>query len=587
MHIARMLLAIAILTNFVATNAQAAAAPAGPPVLDPPTLQSLGVYWIIRDGDHAKVTLEYRKEGAETWSAAPPLLLVDKGPFKNEGNEPKKLAVEVPADARLFAGSALLLDADTAYELRLKMSDPDGAHAEQTLKARTIAEPQAPKNAVQLHVMPGKGGGDGSAGNPIKGLAAAEKAAKPGTIFLLHAGVYEGPLTIAHSGEQGNPIIWRGGGDGETVIDGMFPKEKLAGAAIAAIGVHDVWFEKLSIRNAYNLIRGHESQRIVIRRCHFATCICGIVATDTKTGNISNFFISDNVFEGDMPWPTTMKEWHELPEARAIWIVGSGHVACYNRIHHFKDGLDLGDTKATYACDFHNNEVSDCFDDGSEMDGSDRNTRNFNNRYTNVLTGISLQPVYGGPIYVFRNVLFNVQTEVFKLHNSPSGGVLVHNTSVKNGIASMVNTSESISNFYSRNNLLLGTEGRACNYECPAIHTDYDYDGFGGFTGELFLKWNNERYPSLAAVKAKAPIYKHAVAVDPATAFASGIMPPQDPKKVYDSATIDLRLKAGSAAIDAGEVLPGFNDGFKGAAPDLGAYELGTALPHYGPRPEK
>jgi len=45
-------------------------------------------------------------------------------------------------------------------------------------------------------------------------------------------------------------------------------------------------------------------------------------------------------------------------------------------------------------------------------------------------------------------------------------------------------------------------------------------------------------------------------------------------------------LKAGSAAIDAGEVLPGFNDGFAGKAPDLGAYEFGSSLPVYGIRPD-
>ena len=36
--------------------------------------------------------------------------------------------------------------------------------------------------------------------------------------------------------------------------------------------------------------------------------------------------------------------------------------------------------------------------------------------------------------------------------------------------------------------------------------------------------------------------------------------------------------------VDAGTVLPGLTDGFTGAAPDLGAYEQGAALPHYGPR---
>jgi hypothetical protein len=48
--------------------------------------------------------------------------------------------------------------------------------------------------------------------------------------------------------------------------------------------------------------------------------------------------------------------------------------------------------------------------------------------------------------------------------------------------------------------------------------------------------------------------------------------------------SVDLRLREGSAAIDAGVELPNVTDGFRGSAPDLGAYEFGTPLPHYGPR---
>ena len=47
---------------------------------------------------------------------------------------------------------------------------------------------------------------------------------------------------------------------------------------------------------------------------------------------------------------------------------------------------------------------------------------------------------------------------------------------------------------------------------------------------------------------------------------------------------IDLTLRPGSAAIDAGTVIPNVTDGFTGAAPDLGAYEFGKPIPHYGPR---
>jgi hypothetical protein len=48
--------------------------------------------------------------------------------------------------------------------------------------------------------------------------------------------------------------------------------------------------------------------------------------------------------------------------------------------------------------------------------------------------------------------------------------------------------------------------------------------------------------------------------------------------------SVDLRLREGSKAIDAGVVLPNITDGYSGRAPDLGAYEYGAPLPHYGPR---
>jgi hypothetical protein len=57
-----------------------------------------------------------------------------------------------------------------------------------------------------------------------------------------------------------------------------------------------------------------------------------------------------------------------------------------------------------------------------------------------------------------------------------------------------------------------------------------------------------------------------------------------DPQRLYDPEDMDFRLRPKSAAIDAGMVLPTITDGFAGKAPDLGAYELGQALPDYGPR---
>ena len=59
---------------------------------------------------------------------------------------------------------------------------------------------------------------------------------------------------------------------------------------------------------------------------------------------------------------------------------------------------------------------------------------------------------------------------------------------------------------------------------------------------------------------------------------------PADPQRLYKPLDFDFRLRPGSAAIDRGIVLPSITDGFTGAAPDLGAYELGSTPPAYGPR---
>jgi hypothetical protein len=47
--------------------------------------------------------------------------------------------------------------------------------------------------------------------------------------------------------------------------------------------------------------------------------------------------------------------------------------------------------------------------------------------------------------------------------------------------------------------------------------------------------------------------------------------------KFVDAAAANYQLQAGSAAIDAGAMLPPYTNGFVGAAPDIGAYEFGAA----------
>jgi hypothetical protein len=155
---------------------------------------------------------------------------------------------------------------------------------------------------------------------------------------------------------------------------------------------------------------------------------------------------------------------------------------------------------------------------------------------------------------------------------------------VRSGPALHVSTSDAFSNCYSRNNLFVGTSGRAFDCSPQTTGCDFDYDGFAGWSGDVFLKWNGEKYASPSEVRAKALIERHVVSLDPASIFAADTTAPKDELLVYDRRKIDLRLRQGGPAANAGTVLPGFNDGFRGSAPDLGAYEIGDAPPHYGPR---
>jgi hypothetical protein len=59
---------------------------------------------------------------------------------------------------------------------------------------------------------------------------------------------------------------------------------------------------------------------------------------------------------------------------------------------------------------------------------------------------------------------------------------------------------------------------------------------------------------------------------------------PPPPGEEPNADTFDATLNPEGKAVDAGRPLPNINDGFAGKAPDLGCYEVGRPMPHYGPR---
>ena len=437
-----------------------AARPVGEPRLDRPTLHSLGVSWIVRedDGRTASIGLEYRRVGTSAWRKGAPLARVERGAHAM-GRFGSRF--DVPADGWLFAGSVLLLEPATRFELKLTLLDARGRKtgtSSRVLQAQTRAEPRIPPGVRRRHVIPGSGGGSGTEADPYRGLAAAHSGSRPGDLLFLHAGLYPGPWVIHHSGTPEKPIVWAAAGDGPAIIDGRGSSSERPTHAIEASGTHDVWFEGLTIRNAMHGVTFHDAERIVVRRCHISQVTYGMNAARNTQGNAQDHFLADNVIEGPSTWPRTKG----IEEARGIQITGEGHVVCYNRIKGFADAIDTFSSPRCAAIDIHNNDLSELTDDGIELDFSERNTRCFFNRLTNVYQGISMQPVYGGPVYVFRNVMYNVAVEPFKLHNSPSGCLIFHNTSVKQGMPLLLWTSEKVRKLLDAQQPVRGHGRRLC-----------------------------------------------------------------------------------------------------------------------------
>jgi hypothetical protein len=123
---------------------------AGELVIDPPTLINLGFEWVIKGDDNrnARVDVAYRKKGDAMWKTAMPLLrLQHERVYQGEG----VFNVEMP---NMFAGSIFDLEENTAYDVRLTLSDPDGGSAVRTVTVKTRAEPMPATGGHVYHVYP-------------------------------------------------------------------------------------------------------------------------------------------------------------------------------------------------------------------------------------------------------------------------------------------------------------------------------------------------------------------------------------------------------------------------------------------------
>jgi hypothetical protein len=618
------------------------AGPSSPPVLavkaggfivEPPTLICLGFEWEIEGDDNrnATVAVRYRKSGQATWSEGMPLLRMG-------GEKIFRAPYTVP---NRFAGSIIDLEPDTEYEVQLTMKDPDGTSGEsiKTTKVRTRGEPKASTGGRVLHVYPPAWRGPKQDPN-FTGLMAAYAGAgtgdwnvvfqnkvEPGDIILVHAGLYKGdrrnyvdPLSttfdgaylLTAKGTRDRPIVIRGAGDGEVIFDGD-----------GAFRLFDVMaadyhiFEGLTIRNTevafwagVKDVAG--SKGLTVRNCRIENVGVGIT---TQFAGSKDYYIADNIFLGRddrhrvLGWANPGPYGaHPINSYYAVKVYGSGHVIAHNAVAFFHDGISVcthgvpeaeQDLKAV-AIDIYNNDIHVTGDDFIEADGGVHNIRVLRNRGVNAAhTGLSAQPIFGGPAYYIRNVVYN--TPVALKFINPAGVIVYHNTFIAEN-----RTAQRVSNADFRNNLFLGTDGSTgiTVLGGPTAYSQHDFNGYRPNRAAAFnYSWvgprpgmqvdydppqsEPQRFKTLAELTAATGQEAHGIEVD--FDIFESLRPPSPPDSSkpgtpYDAADLNFTLRAGGKAVDAGVRLPNVNDRFTGKAPDLGAYELGEAAPIYGPR---
>lgn len=525
-----------------------------------PTFNCLGLY-LASAADQGTCQLQYRPTDTEAWRDALPLVHDQRD--------------------KEYRGSLVGLQPDTGYQVQLHC---DGRTIE--FSARTRSE--------QLPV---------------------------GKTTYLPGGERDQPLRIT---ESGTPDAWHlitPSPGTKTVIDVFNLHEQCV--EIAADYVILRGFELRNAgQDAVRIRRG--VQHVVVEDCHMlqwgrvgGARIWGVLhgsdsAIYAEKG-AGGLILQRNLIEQPRSGANDWESGHpDGPQAITLVDSTGGNIIRFNTIrstedHGFNDGIGGGSNNSLRGSpnrdsDIHGNIIANCWDDAIESEGANLNVRIWGNYIDQTFTFVATAVTSKGPLYVYRNVFGRSRIS----HQDPSGGTIFktagvnrslevdgesvfsdrgrryffHNTALQPHGALDVFSGHGVCNAVVRNNILR-VRGRTFP-SSPDGGPPNDFrnnltGGYlgGGFVRGLFVPSEQMEWflaPEVPVIQWGRVVYSR-----------SG----------KDFAITDPVVRVGNPALDGGARLPGFNDDYHGAAPDLGAFENGTeplrfgrqAAPGYRPAP--
>lgn len=240
-----------------------AATEAGKPTSEHPTFHNLSLAWPIEgdDNQNGVVTVRYRAAGELSYREALPLFRV-----------PADQTAEGFTWSNRHVGSVFSLEPGTAYEIELRLVDPDGGNVTEQLRVTTRALPSGPANPTRVEATPDS-------------ITSLLESSAPGTVLVLADGTY-GELVVPNDGTAQDPIVLSPLNKGGAVVAGDV---RLDGRAFVHV-------EGLTIQGKVKL---NAARDLLIRGCTIETMEDGIVARGSGATDVA---ILHNTVQGVTRW---------------------------------------------------------------------------------------------------------------------------------------------------------------------------------------------------------------------------------------------------------------------------------------------